>query len=299
MNKYNSFLDLQKAKEKRQKELDKKTIKLVNFKFLDEPKRNKTNFDIVFTQMNFNKKNIDFLNNSGTSARKGILKKKKDLTNAETDKKNTEDKTKTLCYDEKTEKDNSMISFYDGTQKKINLHKYNSVTYIKKRPNDLIKNHNLNRSTIINKYSNSSLKGNGRCFSFTNINNKQNILNNDDLRRTVSYYKEMISPTKKALFQKIKPFNCFEFSFKDKDDFLNRKKLSNFIDTILNIMKKHLKPIKNSFIQYMNKRKKEKIHKVTLEEYKLLQELKSLGVSNKKELNRLLKDIYFEIKGNN
>ena len=49
----------------------------------------------------------------------------------------------------------------------------------------------------------------------------------------------------------------------------------------------------------MNKRKKEKMHKVTLEEYKLLQELKSLGVSNKKELNRLLKDIYFEIKGNN
>ena len=299
MNKFNSYFDLQRTREKRQKGNDKKNIKLVNFKFLEEPKRNKMNFDIVFTQMNLNKKNINFLNNKGTSARKGILKKKKDLTNAETDKKINEDKTKALNNVEKTQKDNSMISYYDVTQKKINIHKFNSVAYIKKRPNDLIKDQNLNRSTIITKYSNSSLKGNGRCFSCTNIKNKPNILNNDDLRRTVSYYKEMISTTKKALFTKIKPFNCFEFSFKDRDDLVNRKKLSDFIDAILNIMKKHLKPIKKSFIQYINKRKKVEMHKVTFEEYKLLEELKSLGVSNKKELNLLLKDIYFEIKGKN
>ena len=39
--------------------------------------------------------------------------------------------------------------------------------------------------------------------------------------------------------------------------------------------------------------------KISLEEYKLLEELKSLGVTNKKELNILLKDIYFGIKGKN
>ena len=64
-------------------------------------------------------------------------------------------------------------------------------------------------------------------------------------------------------------------------------------------MKKYLKPIKKSFIQYIKKRKKVEMYKVTLEEYKLLEELKSLGVNNKKDLNLLLKDIYFEIKGKN
>ena len=39
----------------------------------------------------------------------------------------------------KLEKDNSMVSLYDGTHKKISIHKTNSTAYIKKRPNDLIK----------------------------------------------------------------------------------------------------------------------------------------------------------------
>ena len=116
MNKFNSYLDLQRTREKRQKAHDKKNIKLVNFKFLEEPKRNKMNFDIVFTQRNLNKKNINFLNNKGTSGRKGILKNKNELTNVETDKKISQDKTKALYYVEKTQKDNSMISFYDGIQ---------------------------------------------------------------------------------------------------------------------------------------------------------------------------------------
>ena len=41
------------------------------------------------------------------------------------------------------------------------------------------------------------------------------------------------------------------------------------------------------------------MHKVSFEEYRLLKELKSLGVTNINELNLLLKDIYTEMKGKN
>ena len=40
-------------------------------------------------------------------------------------------------------------------------------------------------------------------------------------------------------------------------------------------------------------------YKVTIDEYKLLEELKLLGVTNKIELNLFLKDVYLEIKAKN
>ena len=205
MDKLNSYLRIQRTKEKWQKEKEKKNIKLVNFKFLNEQKKDNEKTDIVFTQRNSNKKALNFLNNKGKSAKKSILKNKKELSNAETDRKKKNFKDKTVNIEGKMEKDNSMISLYDGTHKKVNIHKYNSIAYIKKRPNDLIKYQNLNRSTI-SKYSNNSVKVNGRCFSCTDFKNKRNILNNDDLKRTISYYKDMITSTKKALFHQVNPF---------------------------------------------------------------------------------------------
>ena len=138
MDKLNSYLRIQRTKEKWQKEKEKKNIKLVNFKFLNEQKKDNEKIDIVFTQRNSNKKALNFLNNKGKSAKKSILKNKKELSNAETDRKKKNFKDKTVNIEGKMEKDNSMISLYDGTHKKVNIHKYNSIAYIKKRPNDFI-----------------------------------------------------------------------------------------------------------------------------------------------------------------
>ena len=298
MSNFNSYLRIQMEKEKRQKDMERKNIKIVNFKFLNEHKKNNDKFDIVFTNKNSNDKEINFLKDKGTKAKKSILKNKKEMANAETDKKKNNNKNKIVSYDRNMEKDNSMISLYDGTNKQVNIHKYNSIAYIKKRPNDLIKYQNLNRSTIT-KYSYTSVKTNGRCFSCTDFKNGRNILNNDDLKRTISFYKDMIVTTKKALFQHINPFNIKDFSFKDKEDILNRNTQSNFLNALTNILNKHILSIKLAFFQYMKRRIKMQIHKISMEEYKLLKELKSLGVTNKKELNLLLKDIYYEMKGKN
>ena len=298
MSNFNSYLNIQMTKGKKQKDIEKKNIKLVNFKFSNEHKKVNNNFDIIFTNNNPNGEELNFLKNKVTPVKKSILKNKKYLSNAETDKKNNNSKNKNVNYEMDMEKDNSLISLYDGTHKKVNIHKYNSIAYIKKRPNDLIKYQNLNRSTIT-KYSYTSVKTNGRCFSCTDFKNGRNILNNDDLKRTISFYKDMIVTTKKALFQHINPFNIKDFSFKDKEDILNRNTQSNFLNALTNILNKHILSIKLTFFQYMKRRIKMQIHKISMEEYKLLKELKSLGVTNKKELNLLLKDIYYEMKGKN
>ena len=64
-------------------------------------------------------------------------------------------------------------------------------------------------------------------------------------------------------------------------------------------MNKHLLSIKALIFNNMKQKIKMKRYRVSLDEYKLLQDLKLLGVTNKKELNLFLKDIYFEINGKN
>ena len=287
MSKYNSFLATIMPKENKSKEPSKKIVKLINLKYLHELKKNDKDFQIVFTQKNSGNRNINFLHN------------KEILSCAKTFRKFRE--TKTVCCEEKLEKDNSMISFYDGTQKKISTNKNNSIiAYTKKWPNDLIKSHNLNRSTIISKYSNSSsLKEKGRCFSCTNNKNKSNVLINYNLRRNASFYNGNITSVKRTLFQTVNPFIINDFSFKDKNDYINRKALLELIDTIAKIEKSKLLSMKTLFFQNLRIIMNNNASKISLEEYKLLEELKSLGVTNKKELNILLKDIYFGIKGKN
>lgn len=269
------------------KEPSKKIAKIINLKYLHELKKNDKDFQIVFTQKNSGNRNINFLHN------------KEILSCAKTFRKFRE--TKTVCCEEKLEKDNSMISFYDGTQKKISTNKNNSIiAYTKKWPNDLIKSHNLNRSTIISKYSNSSsLKEKGRCFSCTNNKNKSNMLINYNLRRNASFYNDNITSVKRTLFQTVNPFIINDFSFKDKNDYINRKALLELIDEITKIEKRKLLSMKTLFFQNLRIIMNNNARKISLEEYKLLEELKSLGVTNKKELNILVKDIYFGIKGKN
>ena len=233
------------------KEQTIKKIKLINLKFSHELKKKDNDFQIVFNQKNTNNRNITFLNNKET------------LSGSKTYRKFGISKTV-----EKLEKDNSMISLYDGTHKKISIHKTNSTAYIKKRPNDLIKSNNLNRSSIVSKYpNNSSIKENGRCFSCTNIKNKANLLNNDNLKGDISFYQDNITSTKKKLFQKVNPFIINDFSFKEKDDFLNRKEIQELNNTILKIVKKRLITVKALFFQNMKRRMKNQACEVSLDEY--------------------------------
>ena len=90
------------------KEQTIKKIKLINLKFSHELKKKDNDFQIVFTQKNTNNRNITFLNNKET------------LPGSKTYRKFGISKTV-----EKLEKDNSMVSLYDGTHKKISIHKTN------------------------------------------------------------------------------------------------------------------------------------------------------------------------------
>lgn len=299
MNKLNSYLSMEKTKEKKKKEIETKKIKIVNFKISNEPKRNNNNFQINFTHRNSNKRNINFSDNRGWSTRKSTLKNKKTLDYEDIDNKILNTKINTVYNEDQFDKNISMISFYDDTKKKIKIHKFNSIAYIKKRPNDLIKNNNLNRSTINSKYINSSLKRNGRCYSCTNVKHRANMLNNDTIKGKVSFYRDIIDATKKSSFKKVNPFINKDFSFKDKEDFLERKILSEFVGKMNQIINKNLNPLKVFLIGYLKKNMKMKMYKVSFQEFKLLEELKSLGVTNKNQLNLFLKDIYFEIKGKN
>ena len=283
MNKQNSYLNIQTTKESKQKELRKKNIRLINNKYFEDVKRNENIFKAIFTQTKSKKRKVTFLDNNNVPSL------------AKTNKKLEENNINNLHFEGKTEKDISMISFYDGSQKQINIKKNNSIAFIKKRPNDFIKDHNLNRSSIASRYSNSSFQKKDRCLSYTDVKNKQNILNND----TLSYFGGNITSTKKTLFEKVNPFSITDFSFKNKNSSLNRKSLCDLINILVKIMNKHLLSIKTLIFNNMKQKIKMKRYRVSLDEYKLLQDLKLLGVTNKKELNLFLKDIYFEINGKN
>ena len=64
-------------------------------------------------------------------------------------------------------------------------------------------------------------------------------------------------------------------------------------------MNKHLTSIKAFIFNKMKQKIIMNEYKVTIDEYKLLEELKLLGVTNKIELNLFLKDVYLEIKAKN
>jgi hypothetical protein len=195
---------------------------------------------------------------------------------------------------------------------KIQIHKrkyqrYNSVAYIKKRPNDLMRIQNYeNNSVIYNKFLQTTLKTKGRCLSCTNIKKNYDLLNNNiisnfDIDNNNSSKKSLI-PLSYSLIPKndIKnDRNVNNFAVKRQKNIMNKKLGINFCKNIFNVIKKHLLSNKIVFFKKIKNTKKNLMYEVSLEEYKFLEELKGLGVTNKKELNILLKDIYISIKGNN
>ncbi len=195
---------------------------------------------------------------------------------------------------------------------KIQIHKRkyqrcNSVAYIKKRPNDLMRIQNYeNNSVIYNKFLQTTLKTKGRCLSCTNIKKNFDLLNNNviskfDIENNNSSKKYNI-PLSYSLIPKneIKnDRNVNNFTVKRQKSILNKKLGNNLCKNIFNVIKKNLLSDKIVFFKKIKNTKKIPMYEVSLEEYKFLEELKGLGVTNKKELNILLKDIYISIKGNN
>ena len=286
MNKFNSYLDIHRAKDQVKKEIKTKYIKLANPKNLEASQYYIDNLKIIFPQININKRKINIINHKKVNPRLSDDIERQINPNYNLKKENFNAKTHDVYYNEKTDANVSMISLYDGTQKKINIHKFNSITYIKKRPNDLIKNQNLNRSTI-SKYSNNTIKIKGKCLSCTNLKNI------NDIVKDISNF-QSTATAKNIHFQKVHPFNINNFTFKDRENALN-----NLSSIVSKIVKRIITSKKVFFMKIMKKHINTKIHNINQDEYKLLEELKSLGVTNKKELNLLLKDIYLEIKGKN
>ena len=195
---------------------------------------------------------------------------------------------------------------------KIQIHKrkyqrYNSVAYIKKRPNDLMRIQNYeNNSVIYNKFLQTTLKTKGRCLSCTNIKKNFDLLNNNIISKfeidNNNSFKKPFIPLSYTLIPKNeikKDRNINNFTVKRQKNILNTKLGINFCKNIFNVIKKHLLSNKIVFFKKIKNTKKNLMYEVSLEEYKFLEELKGLGVTNKKELNILLKDIYISIKGNN
>ena len=192
---------------------------------------------------------------------------------------------------------NNDIQSNNYYNKKRKYQRCNSLAYTKKRPNDLIKfqnSDNNNNSNIYNQYLINCDKIKGRCLSYNNLKNTYNLINNDDIEG---------NGNDNNLSKKIMPFS---YPFESKIEKIERKtkkfsviqrNKNMFINIIINVIKKYL--ISNKIIFFKQLCKKNNIYEVSFEEYKFLEELKALGVTNKKELNLLLKDIYISIKGNN
>ena len=174
----------------------------------------------------------------------------------------------------------------------------NSIAYIKKRPNDLMKTQHLDINTVNNKYIINSSKIKGRCLSCTNIKKSFNILYNDIDGYNMSTSKKSFLPISYQYVPNndIKEQKINSFSVKNYSKTLNNKNIICY--KIYNVIRTYLLSYKNVFFKKIKSLRNINMYEVSLEEYKFLEELKSLGVTNKKELNSLLKDIYISIKGN-
>ena len=198
---------------------------------------------------------------------------------------------------------NDEIQSYKHYNKKSIYQRYNSLAYIKKRPNDLIKikSSENNYSLIRNKskYLRNSFKMKGRYLSCTSMKYNINILNYNDKEGDEiinNFSKKSFIPVSYPYISKNEhnEKNVNYFSAKKQSKLL--KKIF-FVNSIFNILKKNLINNKIIFFKKLKDSQKALMYEVSFKEYKFLEELKALGVTNKKELNFLLKDIYISIKG--
>ena len=189
---------------------------------------------------------------------------------------------------------NNSISSYNNCQKKTNYQRCNSIAYIKKRPNDLIKSQNSNNNSMTNnKFLRNSYKMKGRCLSCSNIKLSNNIVEKDFDNSS----KKLFLPLSYTFMPKteIKERTIKKFSTQYQNELLNG---NHFCQIIFKVIKHNLLSNKRIFFKNIKSTKSALMYEVSSEEYKFLEELKALGVTNKKELNSLLKDIYISIKGN-
>ena len=185
-----------------------------------------------------------------------------------------------------------------ATNKKSNYQRCNSMAYIKKRPNDLTKSRYCD-NTINNTLLRNSFKMKGRCLSCTNIIKKFNISYNDQ-------DENFINNTTKNSFLPINYHYQYKLNNEMKEDHVNSFYIKNehnkfltkniICNKILNMMKKIILSSKISFFKKLKTLREIYIYEVSFEEFKFLEELKHLGVTNKKQLNILLEDIYMSVK---
>lgn len=300
MNKsYNAYLYNQTTLGKSRKYISNNNELISKPKFIYDYKRN-----IYFQGEIFNKYELlkKYINNNTT--KKPPLYTSLNQTNSSSQKSNFYNplnlnndiiKNKKLPVKKQKEIINNDIQSYSHLKKNRKYQRYNSLAYIKKRPNDLIKNQNSDNdnSTINNQFLRNSYKIKGRCLSYNNINNSHNILNNNDIKgndidnnksNTIIPFGYPFETKNEKIDKNIKIFS------------VNSGNKNILCNSILKIIKKHL--ISDKIIFFNKIFKKNKMYEVSYEEYKFLEELKSLGVTNKKELNLLLKDIFISIKGN-
>lgn len=304
MNEINSYFYNQSTGEKYRRNVDKKED-ISNRKYLNNNRRN--NFQSPFLSVNNQNdliiyliKNKKITKNPENSTNNKINISEKynhkyfyssmNINNISTKNQNNNNISKNEVNNH-----NIKIQPYNNYPKKKKYQRCNSLAYIKKRPNDLIKIQiGDNNNMINNKISKDENKIKVRCLSCSNMRIPKN---NDINEKNINTSRNNFVPlsynfaTKKG----IKERNVRNFSVKKQNKILNK---NIFCKSIFKVLKNHLLSKKIIFLKNLKMKNPELMYKVTLEEYKFLEELKALGVTNKNELNSLLKDIYMSIKGN-
>ena len=192
---------------------------------------------------------------------------------------------------------NKEIYPYNISQKKSKYQRSNSMAYVKKRPYDLIKmQRSSDNSMITHNTIRNTFRLKSQCLSYTKLR-KYNFFENND---KVENYNN--SSRKKGILKSY-PYiikNDKEKTGVSKFSVEQIKLLNNniFCENIFNVIKRHLFLNKIIFFKNFRSLEKIKMYEVSSDEYKFLEELKALGVTSKRELNILLKDIYTNIKGN-
>lgn len=197
---------------------------------------------------------------------------------------------------------NQEIHQYNIFKKKSKYQRSNSLAYVKKRPNDLIKCQNKENNSMINiRFLRNSNKLKARCQSCSNIKKCYNPFNIDKEENEGSNNNSLIFPVSCPFMEaknEIKEQTVNNFLNKSKNKTSNKNK-NIFCNSILKSIKHNLLMNKIIFFKNIKIKRKTTLYEVSAQEYKFLEELKELGVTNIKELNSLLKDIYISIKGNN
>lgn len=301
MNEINSYLYNQSTRDKYRKNDDKKED-ISNRNYLNNNKRN--NFQSPFLSANNQNDLIIYLTKNkkltknqvnSTNNKINISEKfnhKYFYSSMNINNISTKNQNNNISKNE-VNNHNFDIQLYNNSPKKKKYQRCNSLAYIKKRPNDLIKIQ-IGDNKINNKFSKDENKIKVRCLSCSNMRIPKN---NDIGEKNINTSRNVFVPLSYSFATKngIKERNILNFSVKKQNKILNK---NVFCKSIFKVIKNHLLSKKIIFLKNIKIKKPELMYEVTLEEYKFLEDLKALGVTNKNELNSLLKDIYISIKGN-